>query len=446
MIWLELAVVLAAIWLGARVGGAGLGTMGGLGLAALVFLFGLPPASPPGQVIAIVVAVVTAAATMQAAGGMDLMVGIAERMLRARPAWITFMGPIVAYLFTFCAGTGHVAYAVLPIIADVARQAGVRPERPVSISVIASQQAITASPLSAATAGLLGLLATGGLQVAGRPVELWHVLVICIPATFLGCMIGALSVLRFGRELKDDPVYQERLAKGEIQPPAAIPRLEGVARRNAIGATATFLGAAAVIVLLGLIPELRPSWLVDEAEKSLDMPTAIQLLMYAAAAIMMLAFGAKPEAAVKTPVATAGVVAVVSIVGLGWMGNCFFKGNESDIVASLSGTVSAHPWLFAVGLFALSILLFSQASTVAALMPLGISLGIAPALLIACFPAVNGYFFLPTYGTIVAAVSFDRTGTTRIGKYVLNHSFMLPGFVSTISAVVIGLLIAKAIA
>lgn len=488
MIWAEFAVVLLAILVGARIGGVGLGAVAAIGLAVLVFGFGLPPSSPPGQVLVIILAVVTAAATMQAAGGMDLLVSIAEKALRAKPEWITFIGPAVAYVFTFVSGTGHVAYAVLPVIAEVSRKAGVRPERPMSISVIASQQAITASPLAAATVGLLALINTAGLTINGKTVELWHILVICIPATFCGCMIGALSVCRRGVPLADDPIYKERLAKGEVEAPKAVVKLEGAARRNAIGAVSVFLSAAALIVLFGMVASLRPSYTIGGKEQSItvsqleraiaranpdnqedvsiplsrieervaelrakpvtesvSMAVIIQIIMYSAAGIMMLFFGARPDVAIKTPVASAGVVAVISVLGLGWMGNCFFEGNQQAIVGGLSAVIKDHPWVFAVGLFALSVLLFSQASTVAALMPLGIALGIPATSLIAFFPAVNGYFFLPTYGTIVAAVSFDQTGTTRIGKYVLNHSFMLPGLVATVSAIGIGLAIGKII-
>ena len=490
MIWAEFAVVLLAILIGARIGGVGLGAVAALGLAVLVFIFGLPPSGPPGQVLAIILAVVTAAATMQAAGGMDLLVSLAERALRAKPEWITFIGPAVAYIFTFVSGTGHVAYAVLPVIAEVSRKAGVRPERPMSISVIASQQAITASPLAAATAGLLALMDKSQLTIGGKTVELWHILVICIPATFLGCMIGALAVCKRGVPLDQDPIYKERLEKGQVEAPKPIVKLEGLARRNAIGAVSVFLCAAALIVVFGMVAMLRPTYTIGGKQQSItvtqleqaiakanpegvdlddvsiplsriqerieeiktktvtekvSMAVIIQIIMYSAAGIMMLFFGAKPEAAIRTPVALAGVVAVISVLGLGWMGSCFFEGNQQAIVSDLSDIIKEHPWVFAVGLFALSVLLFSQASTVAALMPLGISLGIPATSLIAFFPAVNGYFFLPTYGTIVAAVSFDQTGTTRIGKYVLNHSFMLPGMVSTVSAIGIGLAISKVI-
>ena len=496
MIWIELLVVLAAIFLGARVGGAGLGTVAAVGLAVLVFGFGLPPSSPPVTVLAIIVAVVTAAATMQAAGGMDLLIAIAERALRAKPQWITFVGPLVAYAFTFCSGTGHVAYAILPVIAEVSRKAGIRPERPLSISVIASQQAITASPLAAATVGLLGILDAAGLEIGGQRIQLWHILAICIPATLTGVILGALSVYRMGVDLKDDPEYQDRLSRGMIEEDSKqASELSPKDRRRAGWSVGVFVTAAALVVLFGMAPGLRPTYtetiqpntsipmerienaiyrlLDDEAtdptipraevagalqkakDETLQEPTTrttsvglstiIQLVMYAAAGFMMIFLGAKPAKSVSSPVAIAGVVAFISIVGLGWMGNCFFDGNKEAIVSALSDQIQARPWIFAAGLFTLSILLFSQASTVAALMPLGVALGIPAASLIAMFPAVNGYFFLPTYGTIVAAIAFDRTGTTGIGRFVVNHSFMRAGLVATISAVVAGFGIAKVI-
>lgn len=484
MVWAEFLVVLSCIVIGARVGGVGLGTSAAIGVAVLVIGFGLPPSSPPVTVLAIIAAVVTAAACMQAAGGMDLLVRFAERALRANPKYITFVAPAVAYVFTFCSGTGHVAYAVLPVIAEVARRAGIRPERPMSISVIASQQAITASPLAAATAALLALLDDDGT------IGMAQILMICIPSTFMGCMLGALSVMRMGPELKDDPEYQDRLAKGISEQVKETPPLEGAARRRALGSVATFMSAALIIVVFGLFADLRPSFtlpaptqagipaaVVTEAitnlsdpEKldetltrgeirqrletlraeqmkertvRLEMATIIQIVMLAAAGVIVLFFGASPGAIIKTPVAMAGVVAVISILGLGWMGNCFFEGNKPQIVGSLEGIIQAHPWVFAVGLFGLSVVLFSQASTVAALMPLGLALGLPAGTLIAMFPAVNGYFFLPTYGTIVAAIAFDSTGTTRIGKFILSHSFMRPGLVATVSAVLIGLVLSR---
>jgi anaerobic C4-dicarboxylate transporter DcuA len=436
MIWIEFAVVLAAIFVGARVGGIGLGTVAAIGLATLVFGFGLPPGSPPNQVLGMIVAVVTAAATMQAAGGLDYLVGLATKGLQAKPAWITFIAPFIAYFFTFAAGTGHVAYVLLPVIAEVARKAGVRPERPLSISAIASQQAITASPISAATVALVGLLADKG-------VTLKHILLISLPATLLGVLAGCFSVAFRGKDLKDDPEYQDRLAKGSVQPPPPAPRLEGKDLFRARGSVLVFLAAAVLVVLLGLFPGLRPSHTAGGQEKDLDMGPAIMIVMLAAAGINMLFFGAAAKKTLTGEIMNAGVVALISIAGLAWMGSSFFEGNREAIVAGISGLIKAHPWIFSIGLFALSVLLFSQAATISTLVPVGIALGLTPVALIAAFPAVNGYFFLPTYGTLLAAISFDQTGTTRIGKYVLNHSFMVPGLVSTTVAIAAGFLLGK---
>ena len=440
MIWLELLVVLVCIFVGARLGGIALGAVAGIGLVAMVFLLGLPPGMPPRTVLGMILAVITAAAAMQAAGGLDYLVAIADRALRLWPAGITFVAPVVCYIFTLAAGTGHVVYALLPVIAEVSRGAGVRPERPMSISAIASQQAITASPISAATVALVGLLSPAG-------VHLQQILLISIPATLLGSLLGALAVMWKGPELKDDPGYQERLAKGLIEAPASIAALEGTSLTRARGSVITFLLAAVIVVVLGLFPSLRPSYpvttSVGETVEQLQLAPTIMIVMLAAAGIMMLVFRASPVTAVKGSIMNAGVVALISIAGLGWLGSSFFEGNRQLIINSISSVVQQHPWIFAVGLFVLSILLASQAATVVTLMPAGIALGLGAPVLIAAFPAVNGYFFLPTYATLLAAISFDQTGTTRIGKYVLNHSFMLPGMVATCSSVIIGFLIAK---
>jgi anaerobic C4-dicarboxylate transporter DcuA len=340
------------------------------------------------------------------------------------------------------AGTGHIIYALLPVIAEVSRKAGVRPERPLSIATIASQQAITASPISAATVALMGLVTPAG-------ITLRSILLICIPATFLGSLLGALAVMWKGPELKDDPIYKDRLAKGLIDAPATSTVLEGTDLMRARGSVIVFLLASALVVAIGLFPSLRPSYSLSmggqESIEQVEMAPAIMIVMLAAAGINMLFFRASPIKTVKGSIMNAGIVALISIAGLGWLGSSFFEGNQHFIIHSISGVVQQHPWVFAVGLFALSILLASQAATVVTLMPVGIALGLGAPVLIAVFPAVNGYFFLPTYATLLAAISFDQTGTTRIGKYVLNHSFMLPGMVATVSSVVIAYLIGKVV-
>jgi anaerobic C4-dicarboxylate transporter DcuA len=440
MIWLELLVVLVCIFVGARLGGIALGTVAGIGLVVMVFVFGLPPGMPPRTVLGMILGVITAAATMQAAGGLDYLIVVADRILRIWPAGITLVAPVIAYLFTLAAGTGHIIYALLPIIAEVSRKAGVRPERPLSIATIASQQAITASPISAATVALLGLVTPAGIR-------LQSILLICIPSTLLGSLLGALAVMRRGPELKDDPMYKERLAQGLREEPSKGAILDGVDLMRARGSVITFLIAVLLVVGLGLFPSMRPTYSISiggaESVEQVEMAPVIMIFMLAAAGTNMLLFHASPVQAVNGSIMNAGMVALISIAGLGWLGSSFFEGNRQLIIHSISGIVQQHAWVFAVGLFALSVLLASQAATVVTLMPAGIALGLRPPVLIALFPAVNGYFFLPTYATLLAAISFDQTGTTRIGKYILNHSFMVPGMVATVSSVVIGLLIAR---
>jgi anaerobic C4-dicarboxylate transporter DcuA len=440
MIWLELLIVLASIFIGARLGGIALGTIASLGLVVLVFIFGLPPGMPPRAVLGMILAVITAAASMQASRGLDYLIVVADRALRIWPAGITLVAPVIAYVFTLVAGTGHIIYALLPVIAEVSRNAGVRPERPLSISTIASQQAITASPISAATVALLGLLSPLG-------VHLQTILLIAIPSTFLGSLLGALSVMWKGPELKDDPIYKDRLAKGMIEVPGARPALCGIELMRARGSVLVFGSAALLVVALGLFPSLRPTYSVSlaagEHVEQVEMASAVMIIMLAAAGVNMLFFGASPVATVKGTIMSAGVVALISIAGLGWLGSSFFEGNKQFLINSVSGVVQQHSWVFAAGLFALSILLASQAATIITLIPVGIALGLSSPVLIALFPAVNGYFFLPTYATLLAAISFDQTGTTRIGGYVLNHSFMRPGLVATGSSILIGFLLTR---
>ena len=430
--WLQLLFVLLAIIVGARVGGIGLGVFGGLGLAVLTFIFGLEPTTPPIDVMLMIVAVIAAAGCMQAAGGLDLMVKWAEKILRRHPQRITLLSPLVTYLFTFFAGTGHVAYSVLPVIAEVARETGIRPERPMGIAVIASQQAITASPISAATVALLSML-------AGYHITLFDILKISIPCTLVGVLAGAIYSMRVGKELKDDPVYQARLKSGELSG-ANYCTAEVANPGKALTSVLLFLGATVGIVLFGSIDGLRPSFQTSEGVVVMQMAHIIEVLMLSVAALILLLTGTSGMKAAKSSVFNAGMQAVVAIFGIAWMGDTFISGNIAVIKENIFGLVTDMPWLFGIALFVMSILLFSQAATIRALLPLGMALGISPYMLIALFPAVNGYFFIPNYPTVVAAINFDTTGTTRIGKYVLNHSFMMPGLISTIVAVGLGIL------
>lgn len=426
---IQFLFILAAIIVGARLQGIGLGVMGGLGLAILVFGFGLEPTSPPIDVMLMIVAVIAAAGCMQAAGGLDLMVSLAEKFLRKHPQRITLFSPIVTYLFTFVAGTGHVAYSVLPVIAEVARETKIRPERPLSIAVIASQQAITASPISAATVALLSML-------AGYNISLLNILMISIPSTLIGVLLGAFVSMRMGKELHEDPEYLKRLDAGMFSQDKPSDKKKYSLKSKAGLSVLIFILATVLIILFGSIDGLR-----QIGGKTLNMPIIIEILMLSAAALILLLTRTDGIKAAQGSVFVAGMQAVVAIFGIAWMGDTFINGNMEQLRASIEGVVTSMPWIFGVALFVMSILLYSQAATVRALMPLGIAMGISPWMLIALFPTVNGYFFLPNYPTVVAAINFDRTGTTRIGRWVLNHSFMIPGLVATITAVCVGLLI-----
>lgn len=426
---IQFLFVLTAIIIGARIQGIGLGVMGGLGLAILVFGFGLEPTSPPIDVMLMIVAVIAAAGCMQAAGGLDLMVALAEKFLRKHPQRITLLSPLVTYLFTFVAGTGHVAYSVMPVIAEVARETKIRPERPLSIAVIASQQAITASPISAATVALLSML-------AGFDITLLDILMISIPSTLAGVLVGALLSMRLGKELHEDEEYLKRLKAGIFSEGNTLKSEDYKLISKAGLSVLIFILATVFIILFGSVESLR-----NIGGNTLNMPIIIEILMLSAAALILLITNTNGIKAAQGSVFVTGMQAVVAIFGIAWMGDTFINGNMQQLSSSIEGIVTSMPWIFGIALFVMSILLYSQAATVRALMPLGILLGISPWMLIALFPTVNGYFFLPNYPTVVAAINFDRTGTTRIGKWVLNHSFMLPGLVATIVSVCTGLLL-----
>jgi anaerobic C4-dicarboxylate transporter DcuA len=440
MIWIELVILLACIVIGARLGGIALGTVAGIGLAIFVFVFALPPGGPPPGVLGMIIAVITALATMQAAGGLDYLVSLAERVLKKHPQYVTFIAPIVTYVLVFASGTTHVIYAVLPVIAEVSRKGNVRPERPLSIGVIAGFFGSTASPISASTVAMLGLFAAKGMSLP-------RLLAITIPSTFIGVMVGAFSVAWRGKKLDEDPEYRERLASGAVKPPEPLPELKETALTRARGSMLLFLIGIVAVVLIGIFPKLRPFYAVTTGDTvdydQVNMGMAIMIVMIAVAGLTMILFKASPEATLKGTIMRSGLTAIISILGVSWLGSSFFEGNRNYIVSEISGLVQLYPLAFAIGMFLLSTLLFSQAATVSLLMPVGLALGVPVPLLIGFYPAADGLFFLPTYGTVLAAVSFDQTGTTKIGKYLLNHSFMRPGLVTMFTTIVIALLLSK---
>lgn len=437
---LEFMVLIGALLMGARAGGVGLGLWGAVGLLVLVVGFGVPPGAIPGEVLIIVLTVIMAASAMEVAGGVDFLVRVAERIIRQNPKQVTIVAPLVTYGFTFASGTGHIVYPLLPVIYEVAHESDIRPERPMAIATIASQQAITASPVSAATAAMIGLL-------AAHNIGLVQILLICVPSTLLAVLIAAFVQLRVGKELKDDPEYQRRLKAGELAPPSRQSAGAATARpplkRGAKASAFIFFGGVALVVFAGLFPALRTVPGKTTEPIVVGMPIAIAIVMLAVAALILTLTKAPVAEVPKCRTCQSGITAIIGILGLAWLGDTFISANQEAIIGGLSSMAKAAPWTFAIGLFLASMLLYSQAATARALMPLGLSLGIPAASLVGMFPAVNGYFFIPNYGTLIAAMQFDRSGTTRIGKYLLNHSFMLPGLITTVGGVGIGLLIAK---
>lgn len=439
LILLQFAIVLALIFKGARVGGIGLGIYGMVGVFILVFVFGMKPGNLPIDVMLIIVSVITAAAALQAAGGLDYLVGLAAKFLRKHPTHITYFGPLTTWLFCLVAGTAHTCYSLLPIISEIATNSKIRPERPLSVATIAASLGITGSPVSAATAAIISTDLLGG---AG--IELKDVMMICIPASLIAILVAAFVQNHIGKELVDDEVYKERVAKGIIDPEHDSKLIDEMIKNpnpRAKYAVVAFLLGVLMVVVFGSVPSLRPSFMVDGMLHRVTMPETIEIVMMSVAALILVVGKANVHDAVKGNVFGAGMNAMVAIFGIAWMGDTFFNGNLAFFKEHIANVVTQYPFLFAIALFFMSIMLFSQAATVRTLYPLGIGLGIAPLALVAMFPAVNGYFFLPNYPTTVAAINFDRTGSTHIGRFVVNHSFQLAGFITTFVSIGVGYLI-----
>ena len=431
---IQFAVVLLCILIGAQVGGIGLGVFGGIGLAVMAFGFHLQPTSPPIDVMLMIMAVVSAAAAMQAAGGLDYLVRVATRVLHRNPRYITFIAPAVTYAFTVVAGTGHVAYSVLPVIAEVSRRNGIRPERPLSMAVIASQFAIVASPVAAAVVSVVHYLEP-------QHITLIDVLKVTVPSTILGIGLACVFVNRMGKELADDPGYQQRLKDPEY---VKLNAVEAVAEDAPLKPTAKtsvriFLAAALLVVLMGAVKGLRPVF----GGEHMGMAHTIEIVMLSAAALIILICKPDGNEITQGSVFHAGMRAVIAVFGVAWMGDTLMQAHLPELKEAVSSLVQTAPWTFAFSLFVLSVLVNSQGATVATLFPVGIALGVPAPILIGTLVAVNGYFFIPNYGPIIASIDFDTTGTTRIGRYIFNHSFMLPGLLSMAFSLALGLLFAQ---
>lgn len=424
----ELVVVLLAIYLGARLGGIGIGFAGGLGVLVLTLFFKIPPGAIPFDVIEIIMAVIAAIAAMQVAGGMDYLVSIAERLLRRHPKYITFIAPLVTWSMTILAGTGHTAFSTMPVITEVAKEQGIRPSRPLSIAVIASQIAITASPISAAVVFFAGILEPMG-------VSYLMLLGICIPVTLAAVMLTSVVCNFLGCELKDDPVYQERLAKGEITLRGSrVFEIKPHARRAVmlflIGIVAVMFYATAISDTVGLI-----------TNPILPRNEAIVVFMLTIATLICLTCKIDTSEILNAATFKSGMSACVCVLGVAWLGDTFVKHHITDIQEVAGDLLRHYPWLLAIILFFAATLLYSQAATTKALMPAALMLGVSPVTAVASFAAVSALFVLPTYPTLLAAVEMDDTGSTRIGKYVFNHPFLLPGVIAITLSVILGFIV-----
>lgn len=424
---IELLVVLFFIWLGARLGSIGIGFAGGFGVLVLGVVFCLKPGAIPVDVILIIMGVISAIAAMQAAGGLDYLVHIATKILKRNPKYITFLAPVVTYTMSLFAGTGHTAFSTLPVIAEVAKLNGIRPSRPLSIATVASQIAITASPISAAV-----VFFSKELEKYG--VDYVKLLMVTIPSSFLACILGAFVANFLGKDLKDDPVFQERLAKGQVKMEASSDdqkEIPAEARRSVLifglCLFCVVFYAMAISSTFALIK--KPILMRDDAIISFMLGAATLICMFC-----------KVDAKNILNAATfkSGMSACICVLGVAWLGTTFVTAHMKEINVFAGNLLTSYPWMLAVVLFFAAMLLYSQAATTKALMPAALALGVSPVAAIAAFAAVSALFVLPTYPSLIAAVEFDDTGSTRVGKYVFDHPFLIPGTCTIIFAVILG--------
>lgn len=431
MFWIELLVVLAIIFWGVRVGGTFLAMAGGVGMLIMTFVLHVSPSDPPITVMLIMIAVIIAASSMQAAGGLDYMVRLAQKILRKRPSLITITAPIVAWFFTFCCGTGHIVYSLLPVINEIAMENGIRPERPIAASIVTSQFAITACPISAATVAVIGFMAENPNYSF---VTLPMVLLVAIPATLVGSLVAGLVMLKKGKELSEDPEYLARVEAGLIADYKTKQMDSTPVSKSAKLSVAIFMAAMVGIVLCGIFKGLRP--VVGEGS-SLGMTTIIEIFMLCAGALMVILCKFKSDDVLVQPVFRTGMFAVCLAFGLCWLVNTFIGDQSSFITTNMSALTNQYPWIYIIAVFIVAIITTSQASTTMIMIPIGMALGLPANILIAGWMCANANYFIPASGQCVAALGFDSAGTTKIGKYVLNHSYMLPGLACTVVSVVV---------
>lgn len=423
---LQIIVVIGCILIGSRLGGIASGLFGGFGMCILIFFFNLYPGSPPINIVLIVCAIVSLSSTLYAAGGLDYLVSIAEKILRKNPKRITFIAPMVTCFFSLLCGSSYVALAVFPVIVEIAYKENIRPERPISMALLGATQALTGSPMSAATAVIVSVLAIYG-------VTLGDVMLVCIPSLILALLFGSLVISRHGLELENDPEFIRRSENGEISPPKEIEASKiSPKAKLSVG---IFIAAIITTVLLGSVPSLLPSWEVQGKIIKLSIPYTISIIMFTFAAIMIVVCKVKPGNIIQSSIFNSGMMAVVSLFGVAWMADTFFVNNKELFISFYQSYFSDSVWLYAIGFLIISILIASQGAATTIAIPLGATLAIHAPYLVALFPLANGSWFLPISGNTFAAIAMDRTGTTKIGNYLLNHSFMLPGLITCFGTV-----------
>jgi anaerobic C4-dicarboxylate transporter DcuB len=437
MFYIHMLLLLAVIFVGIRHGGIAFGLLGGLGVSVLAFVFGIAPGTPPVSVMLIILAVVAASATLEATGGLKLLVTFAEKLLRKHPEHIVFLGPLCTYSLTVLVGTGHSVYPLLPVIYDVSYKKGIRPERPLAMATVASQMGITASPIAAAAAVVLATAVDNNLDI-----NLIDVLMVTIPATLTGLLVACTWSLTRGKDLDKDEQFQARLTDEEFREALTDPTTDAEQTPQAKstakkGLIVFLLGILAVIMVAMFSKQVLPD--------GVKMSVAIQFMMLSVGGLILLATNISPKKIVTSNVFTAGMTAVIIIFGIAWMSDTIIEHHKTFLVSAVSDIVSVYPWTFAIAMFVSSIFLKSQAAVLTIMLPLGFSLGIPAPVLIGVLPACYAYFFFPFYPSDLAAISFDRTGTTHIGKYVLNHSFIIPGFIGVGTATVVGYFLSMAI-
>ncbi len=437
---IQLLIVLAALYVGSRYGSLALGAISGIGLAILVFGFGMKPGTPPTDVIYIIIAAVTCAGVLQASGGMDWLIQIAEKMLRRHPDSITILAPFTTFFLTVLVGTGHVVYTLMPIIVDIAIKKGIRPERPCGVASVASQVGITCSPIAAAVVAFVTIS-----NANGYGVSIPQVLMVTIPACIIGLLFAAMASYRRGKDLDKDPEFQKRIGDPAVRDyvyGSDATTLDKVIDKKSKLAVFIFLFAILVIVGLAFCQMVMSKEALAKLPK---MNIAIQIIMLCATAFMIILCKVDLKKAAAGAVWRSGMVAVVAIYGIAWMADTYFGNYMDQIKEMLTGIVTQYPWSIALVFFLVSVLINSQGAVVVAMLPLAYSLGIAGPVLLGVLPSVYGYFFIPNYPSDIATVNFDRTGTTVIGKYLLNHSFMMPGLISVIVSTIVGYLMTMVI-